>query len=151
LLTVNKQLHPSVTPEVIAEAAKAGIAGVKLYPQGKMVVCLPSTPIRAVSLICLTIGVTTNSESGVAGDFVEAYAPTFAAMEEHGIVLNLHGEVPGTVPTDDVSLEELFLPTLKRLNEKFPNLRIILEVRKGFQSLAGDILILYSIALLQQL
>lgn len=29
------QLHSSVTPEVIAEAAGAGIAGVKLYPQGK--------------------------------------------------------------------------------------------------------------------
>ncbi|KAI1822801.1 dihydroorotase [Xylaria intraflava] len=98
-------LHPSVTPDVIAEAAKAGIAGVKLYPQG----------------------VTTNSESGVAGDFVEVYAPTFAAMEQHGIVLNLHGEVPGTVPNGDISLEELFLPTLKRLNEKFPNLHIILE------------------------
>lgn len=98
-------LHPSVTPEVISEAAKAGIAGVKLYPQG----------------------VTTNSESGVAGDFVEAYAPTFAAMEQHNIVLNLHGEVPGTVPKDDVSLEELFLPTLERLNEKFPKLRIVLE------------------------
>ncbi|KAI0553387.1 dihydroorotase [Xylaria curta] len=98
-------LHPSVTPDVIAEAAKAGIAGVKLYPQG----------------------VTTNSESGVAGDFVETYAPTFAAMEEHDIVLNLHGEVPGTVPTDNVSLEELFLPTLKRLNEKYPKLRIVLE------------------------
>lgn len=74
------------------------------------------------------LGVTTNSESGVAGDFVEVYAPTFAAMEQHDIVLNLHGEVPGTVPTDNVSLEELFLPTLKRLNEKFPKLRIILEV-----------------------
>ncbi|KAI1430492.1 Dihydroorotase [Xylaria sp. CBS 124048] len=98
-------LHPSVTPEVIAEAATAGIAGVKLYPQG----------------------VTTNSESGVAGDFVEAYAPTFAAMEEYGVVLNLHGEVPGTVPNGEVSLEELFLPILKRLNEKFPKLRIILE------------------------
>ncbi|KAJ2974141.1 hypothetical protein NUW58_g8752 [Xylaria curta] len=101
-------LHPSVTPDVIAEAAKAGIAGVKLYPQG----------------------VTTNSESGVAGDFVEAYAPTFAAMEQHGIVLNLHGEVPGTVPTDNISLEELFLPTLKRLNEKFPKLRIISSGRE---------------------
>ncbi|KAI0447117.1 dihydroorotase [Xylaria telfairii] len=98
-------LHPSVTPDVIAEAAKAGIAGVKLYPQG----------------------VTTNSESGVAGDFVETYTPTFAAMEEHGIVLNLHGEVPGTVPKDNISLEELFLPTLKRLNENFPKLRIVLE------------------------
>lgn len=73
-------------------------------------------------------GVTTNSESGVAGDFVETYAPTFAAMEQHNIVLNLHGEVLGTVPKDDVSLEELFLPTLKRLNETFPKLRIVLEV-----------------------
>ena len=29
------QLHTSVTPEVIAEAAAAGITGVKMYPQGK--------------------------------------------------------------------------------------------------------------------
>ncbi len=54
-------------------------------------------------------------------------------MEQHDVVLNLHGEVPGTVPTDDVSLEELFLPTLKRLNEKFPKLRIVLEVGIGPQ------------------
>ncbi|TGJ81785.1 hypothetical protein E0Z10_g6959 [Xylaria hypoxylon] len=120
-------LHPSVTPDVIAEAARAGIAGVKLYPQG----------------------VTTNSESGVAGDFVETYTPTFAAMEQHDIVLNLHGEVPGTVPQDDISLEELFLPTLKRLNEKFPKLRIVLEhcstaaavdaVRSCSSTVAGDV------------
>ncbi|KAI1328346.1 hypothetical protein F5Y16DRAFT_398518 [Xylariaceae sp. FL0255] len=98
-------LHPTVTPEVIAEAAAAGIAGVKLYPQG----------------------VTTNSDSGVAGDFVETYAPVFAAMEQHDIVLNLHGEVPGVAPTETLSLEELFLPTLKRLNERYPKLRIVLE------------------------
>lgn len=30
------QLHPSVTPEVIEQAAAAGITGVKLYPQGKL-------------------------------------------------------------------------------------------------------------------
>ncbi|KXJ85828.1 hypothetical protein Micbo1qcDRAFT_153800 [Microdochium bolleyi] len=98
-------LHPSVTPEVIAEAAGAGIAGVKLYPQG----------------------VTTNSESGVAGDFVEAFEDTFAAMEKHDIVLNLHGEVPGVAPSEDITLEEAFLPTLKRLHETFPKLRIVLE------------------------
>ncbi len=28
-------LHPSVTPRVIAEAAAAGITGIKMYPQGK--------------------------------------------------------------------------------------------------------------------
>ena len=31
------QLHPSVTPEVIAQAAAAGVVGVKMYPQGKSV------------------------------------------------------------------------------------------------------------------
>lgn len=36
------QLHPSVTPEVIAEAAKAGITGVKLYPQGRLPLSLLS-------------------------------------------------------------------------------------------------------------
>ncbi|EQL01715.1 amidohydrolase 2 [Ophiocordyceps sinensis CO18] len=54
-------LHPSVTPEVIAEAAAAGITGVKLYPQG----------------------VTTNSESGVSD--LESFYATFAAMERHGL------------------------------------------------------------------
>jgi dihydroorotase len=93
--------------------------------------CTPKVSVllpTEVHSINMEIGVTTNSESGVAGDFVETYAPTFAAMEQHDIVLNLHGEVPGTVPKDNVSLEELFLPTLKRLNEKFPKLRIVLEV-----------------------
>ncbi|KAI8633368.1 Dihydroorotase [Xylariaceae sp. FL1651] len=118
-------LHSSVTPEVIAEAAKAGIAGVKLYPQGKARV-KQRIAIWAYHINTIS-GVTTNSESGVAGDFVEVFAPTFAAMEQYDLVLNLHGEVPGTVPDSDVSLEELFLPTLKRLNEKFPKLRIILE------------------------
>ncbi|KAH7031286.1 uncharacterized protein B0I36DRAFT_121016 [Microdochium trichocladiopsis] len=98
-------LHSSITPEVIAEAAKAGIAGVKLYPQG----------------------VTTNSESGVAGDFITAFNETFSAMQEHDIVLNLHGEVPGAPPSKDVTLEEAFLPTLKKLHETFPRLRIVLE------------------------
>lgn len=29
-------LHDSITPEVIKEAAAAGITGVKVYPQGKL-------------------------------------------------------------------------------------------------------------------
>ncbi|KAH9898666.1 Dihydroorotase [Xylariomycetidae sp. FL2044] len=96
-------LHPSVTPEIIEEAAKAGIAGVKMYPQG----------------------VTTNSESGVAD--VEAFYPTFAAMEKHDIVLNLHGEVLEALAPEGTTLEEAFLPTLKKVHERFPNLRIVLE------------------------
>ena len=37
-------------------------------------------------------GVTTNSGSGI--EDYSVYYPTFKAMEEEGMVLNLHGEVP---------------------------------------------------------
>ncbi|KAH0492282.1 hypothetical protein TgHK011_007243 [Trichoderma gracile] len=96
-------LHPSVTPETIEQAAKAGITGVKLYPQGG----------------------TTNSEHGVAN--VEAFYDTFASMEKHDLVLNLHGEVLEAMAPEGMTLEEAFLPTLKKLHDKFPNLRIVLE------------------------
>ncbi|EPE09555.1 dihydroorotase [Ophiostoma piceae UAMH 11346] len=96
-------LHPSITPEVIAEAAAAGIAGVKLYPQG----------------------VTTNSDAGVAD--MKAFYDTFAAMEQHDIVLNIHGEVLESLAPPGTTLEEAFLPTLQSLHERFPKLRIILE------------------------
>ncbi|KAI7766620.1 hypothetical protein LZL87_004920 [Fusarium oxysporum] len=90
-------LHPSVTPEVIAKAAEAGVTGVKLYPQG----------------------VTTNSESGVSD--ITAFYDTFAAMEKHGI------EVLESLAPADTTLEEAFLPTLKQLHDRFPQLRIVLE------------------------
>ncbi|KZZ99293.1 dihydroorotase [Moelleriella libera RCEF 2490] len=96
-------LHPSVTPDVVAQAAKSGITGVKMYPQG----------------------VTTNSENGVAD--IEAFYPTFAAMEEHDMVLNLHGEVLEMLAPEGTTLEEAFLPTLQKLHERFPGLRIVLE------------------------
>ncbi|KAI5917014.1 hypothetical protein F4810DRAFT_698299 [Camillea tinctor] len=96
-------LHPSVTPEVISQAAAAGIAGVKLYPQG----------------------VTTNSESGVSN--IAAFYDTFSAMEKHDIVLNIHGEVLESLAPAGTTLEEAFLPTLKTLHERFPKLRIVLE------------------------
>lgn len=64
-------LHPSLTPEEIEKAAQGGVVkGVKSYPRG----------------------VTTNSEGGI--ESYEAYYPVFEAMEKHGLVLNLHGEVP---------------------------------------------------------
>lgn len=50
-------------------------------------------------------------------------------MEEHDLVLNLHGEVPSS-PGSDVTVldaEAAFLPTLHELHRKFPRLRIVLE------------------------
>jgi dihydroorotase len=61
-------LHSSIMPEVIDEAAAAGIAGVKVSQ-----------------------GVTTNSSAGVTD--CTKFFPVFAAMEKHELVLNLHGEV----------------------------------------------------------
>ncbi|KAF2711606.1 Dihydroorotase homodimeric type [Pleomassaria siparia CBS 279.74] len=123
-------LHESLTPDIIREAKKAGITGVKSYPAG----------------------VTTNSSSGVL-DY-NVFYPIFAAMEEENMVLNLHGEVPSTPssaplksPSSSASsdtapsppaaaaaaaitilnAEPAFLPTLLSLHQHFPNLRIVLE------------------------
>lgn len=65
-------LNEGLTPADIKAAKAAGIVGVKSYPKG----------------------LTTNSESGVEG--YEPFYPIFAAMEEEGLILNLHGEVPSS-------------------------------------------------------
>lgn len=112
-------MDPSITPEVVAEAVRAGIAGVKVYPAG----------------------VTTNSDAGVVD--LAAFYPTIAAMQEHDMVLNLHGEVPSTPEASEIykldgkngsataatvmNAEPLFLPTLHKLHAEFPRLRIVLE------------------------
>ena len=107
-------LHPSITPSVIAEASKAGITGVKLYPTG----------------------VTTGSETGVSN--LGQYWPVFEAMQEVGMVLNLHGEVVsndssfGSEGTEGeavtvLNAEAKFLPTLSELHTAFPRLMIVLE------------------------
>jgi dihydroorotase len=98
-------LTPELTPQEIRKAAAAGIVGVKSYPRG----------------------VTTNSESGV--ESYELYYPVFEAMQECGMVLNLHGEVPSDASKGICVLnaEEKFLPWLRILHERFPRLRIVLE------------------------
>ena len=72
-------------------------------------------------------------------------------MEEHDLVLNLHGEMQQPLSSDGISLEEAFLPTLKRLHEKFPRLRCVLEASKPHRYADKIILILCSIVPLQRL
>ncbi|KAK9475653.1 hypothetical protein V1514DRAFT_339468 [Lipomyces japonicus] len=96
-------LSPEVTPDTIQQAKKAGISGVKVYPAG----------------------VTTNSDHGVSS--YASFYPTFAAMEEADMVLNLHGECPSSDHINVLNAEEEFLPTLKDLHFRFPKLRIVLE------------------------
>ena len=98
-------LNPELTPEEIEKAAAAGISGVKSYPRG----------------------VTTNSDGGI--ESYSVYYPVFKAMEEHGMVLNLHGEIPSDAASDICVLnaEEKFLKHLKQLHTDFPKLKIVLE------------------------
>jgi dihydroorotase len=98
-------LSPELTVEEIRKASKAGIAGVKSYPRG----------------------VTTNSDGGIEN--YEVYYPIFKAMEEEGMVLNLHGEIPSDAESDIcvMNAEERFLPQLEKLHNAFPNLKIVLE------------------------
>ncbi|CAD6582902.1 MAG: hypothetical protein ASARMPREDX12_001119 [Alectoria sarmentosa] len=93
-------LHPSITPEVVIEAKKAGI---RVYPSG----------------------VTTNSSSGVQD--LRVFYPVFREMMEQDLVLNLHGECPSRDDVTVLNAEERFLPTLLKLHHDFPRLRIVLE------------------------
>ncbi|KAJ3125984.1 hypothetical protein HK098_007995 [Nowakowskiella sp. JEL0407] len=99
-------LSPSLTPEEIKKAKQSGVVyGVKSYPRG----------------------VTTNSEGGI--ESYTAYYHVFRAMEEEGLVLNLHGEIPSD-PDNDICVlnaEERFLGHLKQLHNDFPKLKIVLE------------------------
>jgi len=70
-------------------------------------------------------GATTNSDSGVTA-LPRAYR-ALAAMEEHGVVLSLHGEV--TDPDVDVfDRERVFVErSLTRIVRDFPALKVVLE------------------------
>jgi dihydroorotase len=79
---------------------------------------------------------------------IEQFYPVFRAMEKHGLVLNLHGEMvsspPSTFTKSDgipavtvLNAEPMFLPQLHKLHTAFPNLRIILEhvsTRQGLEA-----------------
>ncbi|CAO3607891.1 unnamed protein product [Cunninghamella echinulata] len=98
-------LSPELTVEEVKKASQAGIAGVKSYPRG----------------------VTTNSDSGI--ESYEIYYPVFKAMEEEGMVLNLHGEIPSDMNNNVcvMNAEEKFLPQLEKIHKAFPKLKIVLE------------------------
>ena len=97
-------LTDNTTPAEIAAAKASGfIHGVKYYPAGG----------------------TTNADSGVT-DLSKCHA-VFAAMEEHGLPLLVHGEV--TFPEVDIfDRERIFIDRLLiPLLQKFAKLRVVLE------------------------
>ncbi|KAG1220735.1 hypothetical protein G6F68_021117 [Rhizopus microsporus] len=50
-------------------------------------------------------------------------------MEDEGLVLNLHGEIPSDSGKDIcvMNAEEKFLPELEKIHRAFPKLKIVLE------------------------
>ena len=98
-------LSDALDPNDVKNWKAAGIVGVKSYPRS----------------------VTTNSDEGI--ESYDKYDELFQAMQEHGIVLNLHGEIPSDHSKNICVLnaEERFLPVLTNLSKKYPKLRIVLE------------------------
>jgi dihydroorotase len=97
-------LTDNTAPAEIARAKASGfIRGVKYYPAGA----------------------TTNSDSGVTS--LERAYPALAAMEKHGLVLSLHGEV--TDPDVDIfDRERAFVErSLVAIVRDFPGLKVVLE------------------------
>lgn len=97
-------LTDMTTPEDIREAKDSGlIFGCKYYPAGA----------------------TTNSDSGVTN--LHGLGDVFAAMQEVGLVLQLHGEVTDSA-VDIFDREAVFIErVLAPLREKLPELRIVFE------------------------
>ena len=106
LMTI--QITPKTTPDMIVNAKYARVVAGKLYPKG----------------------VTTNSEDGFGLDDFEsgkAYA-VFKEMQDVGMILSIHGEVPGE-NISPLDREKFFigLDFLEWLADYFPNLKVIME------------------------
>ncbi|RUP47427.1 dihydroorotase, homodimeric type [Jimgerdemannia flammicorona] len=117
-------LSPELTPEEVRRAKQAGIPSTK--SDGKLR-SLDSHHLACSGVKSYPRGVTTNSDSGI--ESYEVYYPVFKTMEEEGLVLNLHGEIPSDDEKDIcvMNAEERFLPHLAQLHANFPNLKIVLE------------------------
>ncbi len=97
-------LTDATTPETIRAAHASGfIVGAKLYPAGA----------------------TTHSDAGVTS--IDKISNALAAMEETGLVLQVHGEVTNA-DIDIFDREAVFIDrVLARVVEQFPQLRVVFE------------------------
>ena len=100
LMTI--KLYPDTTPTMIMAAHDVGVVAAKLYPEG----------------------VTTNAEDGVSVSNIEVLHPAFGAMEKCGMLLLLHGEMPGVF----CMLREIaFHEVVRKIAALFPKLKIVME------------------------
>jgi dihydroorotase len=102
LMTI--EIRDDTTASMVVEAHNVGAVAGKVYPRG----------------------VTTNSDAGLVDFFAPQISETFRAMEDIGMILLLHGEHD----QDRILVtkrEQAFLPTLFKLAQKYPRLKIVLE------------------------
>jgi dihydroorotase len=96
-------LTDKLQPEEIVRAKAAGVVAVKLYPAGA----------------------TTNSDAGVT-DIKKTYA-TLEAMQRHGLLLLVHGEVTDN-EIDVFDREAVFIErVMQPLRRDFPKLKVVFE------------------------
>lgn len=96
------KILPAFDPRLAIGMNYAGAVAGKVYPKG----------------------LTTNAEDGVDDFF--ALFPVFEAMQNYGLVLCLHGEMPGN-HIEGLDRERAFLRTLSLIARTFPRLKIVLE------------------------
>ncbi len=94
------KLSENLTNETIEDIIKWGVTGGKIYPTG----------------------VTTHSEDSVNN--IQNLAESFALMQEHNIVLNIHAEKPREF---SLHREYSYLPDVQWIINNFPKLRIVIE------------------------
>lgn len=114
LMTI--EIRDNTTPQMVIDAHKAGAIAGKVYP----------------------LGVTTNSEEGLRSFQSKNITETFYAMQDIGMLLLIHGELDQE-RTLVTKREEVFLPTLFMLAEKFLSLKIVLE-HVSTRKAVGDVL-----------
>ena len=94
------KILPGMSPADIRALKEAGCIAGKLYPAGA----------------------TTNAEDGVVS--TDQIRKVLGAMEETGLVLSIHGEVPG----DPILTREIsYIPIIEQLSKDFSGLRIVFE------------------------
>jgi dihydroorotase len=97
-------LTDSTSPDEIRKAQASGfVVGAKLYPAGA----------------------TTHSDAGVTS--IDKVWPALEAMAEHGLVLQVHGEVTAS-DVDVFDREQVFIDrVLSRVVERVPRLKVVFE------------------------
>ena len=137
----NVLVMPNTTPaKTTGEMASLYVREIELYaPETNFIGTIKITPETTeetikTALACkirvgkLYFGITTNEAEGARG--IEPYLSALAAMEEHGMILCIHGEMAydeNGKKIINLRREEAFIPIAQRIIKEFPDLRIVME------------------------